>query len=143
MGYVRSLRVQYGLSGEVLHQGKDEAILHSKRYLADHLVRDAQPYGAVVDQRDIEFIERGAEYDGLLIMARWFPAHGVVEFHGGPADGEVREVPPQMIGQPILLVSEPAWTADLGDAPVPTPRLEYRLGGWHEETRAWVYRHYL
>ena len=146
LGQVRGLRVRLGLDASWLLHDRDEAILQAKRRIGDELVRMAEPYGAVIDLRDVEFIERDDKPYGLLIQARWFPAHGIVELLGGPRDGDVMEVQPQVIGQPLLfpMLLDPVGYLDGGKLdPVPTRNLEYRPAGWREETRSWIYRYYL
>lgn len=87
---------------------------------------------------DIRFHESDDEPTGRIrIDARWNPDTTVVEFVGGPAHSTVMDVE----GAPNETVMIPALTpTDETDPPVFTvKRIEYRMTGWSETDRHWIY----
>jgi len=152
MRKVRSLYVRMSVSEEMIEASQGMAEMHAKQQLAEQLKRDCHPLGVEIDLRDVGFQDRPSDAPVALRIytARWQPMHGLVELFGGPRDGEIVQVAPQLIDWsapirfPVVSVDYSAiWEADNPDKPVPIQHLEYRMHGYHEEARAWVYKFYL
>jgi hypothetical protein len=73
--------------------------------------------------------------------ARWAPATKTIEMVGGPADGQLWDVP--TVGDPFQWATPLPLSELMGPAIDPmeilTYRVFYTLSGWHEESRHWVY----
>lgn len=149
MGRVRSRYTQGDLADEQNAASHGMAEMHLKQLMAERLKQDCHPLGVEIDLRDVGFQVRPSSVpNATRYRARWAPMHGLVELLHGPRDGEVLEVAPQLIdwSAPITfatLDAGPVWDAETAVEPVPIAHLEYRLHGYHEETRAWVYKFYL
>lgn len=152
MARVRRLYVR-GLLDVTLLLRDDTGVLEAahKHKLAEVLQASANDLGVDLDMRDIGFTEFEYPMVGQRdYIAKWAPMHGTVHLVGGPMDGTNMEVEPSLIdyAHPLRF---PALMADMASLfempetpePVPMASLEYRLSGYHENIRAWVYRYYL
>lgn len=125
-------------------------MLHNR--MADQLIDDAHPLGVEIDKRDIQFteMEGNPARNTCKYRAQWSPMHGVVELLGGPLDGQVHTMEPSLITYahplvfPTLITRHDIWHPDPDGPAAPTvANMEYRMSGYREESRAWVYRYYL
>lgn len=151
MARVRRLRTQVGVAEEAIVTSGGYAETAAKQRLAEELIRTGHDLGVEIDMRDIGFQER-SDLEESFPMSRWYraawaPMHGTVELLAGPRDGEVMAVDPQLIDYtgPIRfpqLAYDPVFWDKAGPVPPDVNHLEYRMHGYREETRSWIYKFY-
>ncbi len=98
--YILGLRSQGELSlwsGRFGMHFKERAALE----LAQVLVRESEPYGAVVSMEDVEVRTlRVDDHRGMEILgARWAPKDRPALLQNGPGRGKVLAVPPPLVGR--------------------------------------------
>lgn len=143
---VRGVRAAVVLDPELMSRAKDtaQATAEVRRQLARQIIEACYPFAVVVDPRDIEFNTESVQF-GIRVEARWRPCTDEVEFVGGPADGSVYAVQDAPRRAVVVAVASdhPNYADSLAvpsayDDSLPQ-RVAYRLTGWHEGARRWVY----
>lgn len=142
--YILGLRSQGELSlwsGRFGMHFKERAALE----LAQVLVCESEPYGAVVSMEDVEVRTlRVDNHRGMEILgARWAPKDRPALLQNGPGRGKVLAVPPPLVGRvpdSLRLYGSRGvfdWSAE--PSRDISPRVfVYQVTGWDEQTRTWV-----
>lgn len=147
MGNVRRLWTEAKVTDEADHQSAGAAIRQTKTLAARSLVVEARTFGVDAHEDDAAFSITHDDNEFLnIIRAYWQPTTTEVILRGGPHDGErirvrnpyeplrLADSPPAPVAVPIDMV--PFELAYEG----PMPRItSYRLAGWHEAERVWVF----
>ena len=138
---IRRLHVACMIDRILIAKHGESVMDSAKDRLVREFQRSAEPWAVVPHPQDFEFREVDHDDFAVKIECAWRPATNIVQMHGGPSDGQVIAV--QRVGDPIeVVVAPPVRWSESGDGPVsPTlDRVAYRLDGWSETAREWVYR---
>jgi hypothetical protein len=110
--------------------------------MARRLTDMAYPFAVELHPADFEVVWEDVEGEPWHIVGRmrWRPSVREVEFRGGRMDGMRLEV--QQVGEPIEVARpmRPVGFFDTAaDESIALERNMYRLAGWREDERVWVY----
>ena len=142
MEQVRGAYVRAHVAHEQIERG-DTVLLATRERLARELVEFCRPFAVELHEGDVCFKQWTSESVPFteVVTACWRPTTHEAEFFGGHADGKVLEV--ENVGQHLLLPTEPEmdWRDPPAGPDLLTPNaVTYRLDGWDETARRWVYR---
>ena len=121
-----------------------DAAIGPYRQLRDRLVSEFGALGLDVDLRDVQLDKTLCKEKAQIhLRAYWMPKTRMVEFYGGPKDGETKEIP--VVGNIVLtalkeeLPDKIVSSDDLNKAYAQGVLQVYRLAGWNDTSRHWVY----
>lgn len=124
-----------------------EATLNNVRSIFHSRMNEmANSFGVDILLDDIELVQSAIDEPCFEVtyIGRWHPNVTTIEFVNGPQKGEIWNVRPTHLKDPIfgLLPTVPMWdeTPELPTVPLADRRVLYEWVGWNEATRNWVYK---
>lgn len=139
---------QLAVSPDALKLGKDAYVVALAQKLYQQVQDMAWTLAAELDIEDMHFTwsePPAPEFGDLrFLRARWRPESKQVLFRNGPLEGKRLTVAPEVLAGERIMAMEgmdaPLWNpSGPAEEKLPTWEVEYRLDGWDEESRSWVY----
>ena len=136
---VSQLRIEGWLAYEAIESAYINLQSLEVERMASRFVDEAHALAVEVEKIDLQLdMWRENNKSAMHYRIYWKPTTRVIELRGGPKDGELLEV--QDIHNPVLVTENlPLFTEPLEPGPQAWMALEYKMAGWSEQKRHWVF----